>query len=149
MHLRDAMRAESWYPGGPLPLPWGVKMKRRKLITLIGGLAIAWPLASYAQQPKQPPKRVGILAAQVPCPLQPDNAVVRRLGELGWVERRNFVFDCVSAVGRIDQVPALARDLVSRNPDVLMAAPYQFVIALKRETTTIPIVMLSGWEPVR
>src|SRR5262249_53641645 len=116
---------------------------------LIGGLAIAWPLASYAQQPKRPIKRVGILASTVPCPLPPDNILVRRLGELGWIEGQNFVFDCVSALGRVDQGPALARELVSRRPDVLMAGSFQVVSALKQETTTIPIVMLSGWEPVR
>jgi ABC-type uncharacterized transport system substrate-binding protein len=65
------------------------------------------------------------------------------------VEGQNIVFDCVSTVGRIDQVPTLARELVSRHPDVLMAGPYHFVSALKQETTTIPIVMLSTWEPAR
>jgi putative tryptophan/tyrosine transport system substrate-binding protein len=123
-------------------------MKRWAFITLIGGLVIAWPLASYAQQPKQPQKRVGGLAP-IPCPLQPDNLAVRRLAELGWIEGQNIVFDCVSTVGRVDQVPALARELVSRRPDVLAVPHFNFVSALKRETTTIPIVMLSGWEPVR
>ena len=67
-------------------------MKRRKLVTLIGGIAIAWPLACYAQQPKQPLKRVGLLASIGPCPLQPDNLIVRRLGQLGWVEGQNLAF---------------------------------------------------------
>src|SRR5262245_46488040 len=127
-------------------------MKRRALITLISGLAIAWPLASFAQQAKQPLKRVGVLTSQVPCPLQPDNPVypvVRRLGELGWVEGQTFVIDCVSAVGRVDQVPALSRELVSRRLVVLIASPFNFVSVLKQETTTIPIVMLGTWEPVR
>jgi len=119
-----------------------------KLIMLIGGLAIAWPLACYAQQPKQPLKRIGVLPAFVPCPLQPDNPIVRRLGELGWIEGQNFVFDCVSAVGRMDQVPALARELVSRRPDVLMAGTPPFIKELKQETTTIPIVMLGAADPV-
>jgi putative ABC transport system substrate-binding protein len=123
-------------------------MMRRAFIRLIGGLAIAWPLASYAQEPKQPLKRVGLLN-QVGCPLPLDNPIRARLGELGWVEGRNFVFECVSAVGRADQIPALARELVSRRPDVLAAGPFIFVSALKQETTTIPIVMLAGWEPVR
>src|SRR5262249_54766794 len=98
MQQCDAMRAESWYPSGPLPLQGRAKMRRRKLVTLIGGLAIAWPLASYAQQPKQSLKRVGVLAFLTPCPLQPDNIGVRRLAERGWIEGRNFVFDCVSTV---------------------------------------------------
>ena len=124
-------------------------MRRWKLITLIGGLAIAWPLASFALQPKQPLKRVGVLPSVVPCPLQPDNIVVRRLGELGWIEGQTVVLDCVSALGHIDQVPALARELVLRRPDVLIAAPFNFVSALKQETTTTPIIMLGTWEPVR
>jgi putative ABC transport system substrate-binding protein len=121
-------------------------MKRRKLITLIGGLAIAWPLASYAQQPKQPLKRVGFLSSITPCPLAPDTPFVRGLAELGWSEGQNLVFECVSAVGHyghLDQIAALAHELVSRRPDVLIAGPIPFLRALKRETTTIPIVMIS------
>jgi hypothetical protein len=98
----------------------GGPMMRRAFIRLIGGLAIACPLACYAQKPKQPLKRVGFLTLSVPCPLQPDDPrvrpVVRGLEELGWIEGQNFVFDCMSSVGRIDQVPALARELVSRRP---------------------------------
>src|SRR6516165_11484068 len=98
-------------------------MGRRKFITLIGGSAISWPLASYALQPRGLPKRIGALSAYSQCPLRPDNPAVRALGELGWIEGQNFVFDCVSSVDRVDQVPALARDLVSRRPDVLIAGP--------------------------
>jgi putative tryptophan/tyrosine transport system substrate-binding protein len=121
-------------------------MRRRAFIRLICALAIVWPLASYAQQPKQPLKRVGVLTSDVPCPLQPDHPIVRRLGELGWSEGQNFVFECISGVGHyghLDELAALARELVSRRPDVLMAGPIPFVGALKQETTTIPIVMLG------
>jgi putative tryptophan/tyrosine transport system substrate-binding protein len=124
-------------------------MRRRRLITWVSGLAIAWPLACYAQEPKQPLKRVGILASDSPCPLQPDNLIVRRLGELGWIEGRTIAFECVSAFGRIDQVQALARELVSRRPDVLPTSSLLFVSALKQETATIPIVMLGTSEPLR
>jgi putative tryptophan/tyrosine transport system substrate-binding protein len=123
-------------------------MKRRAFMRLISGLAIAWPLASHAQELKQPLKRMGVLA-QFGCPIRPDDRGRLRLAELGWIEGRNFVYDCVSSVDRIDQVPALARELVSRRPDVLMAGPFHFVSALKQETATIPIVMLATWEPVR
>jgi len=124
-------------------------MRWRMFVTLIGGLAIAWPLASYAQQPKGPLKRIGALAYISPCPLRPDNPAVRALGELGWIEGQNFVFECVSSVDREDQVPTLARELVSRRPDVLIAGPFTHVSALKQETTTIPIVMFAGLEPER
>jgi putative ABC transport system substrate-binding protein len=49
----------------------------------------------------------------------------------------------------LDEIPALARELVTRRPDVLIAGPWEYVTALKRETTTIPIVMQGTWEPVR
>jgi len=75
----------------------------RKFTMLICGLAIAWPLASYAQQPKQSLKRVGVLEYLVPCPLQPDNIVIHRLAELGWIEGHTIAFDCLSSVGRVDQ----------------------------------------------
>jgi putative ABC transport system substrate-binding protein len=94
-------------------------------------------------------KRVGFLVQAITCPLQPDNPFIRRLGELGWIEGQTIVSECVSALGRSDQVPALARELVSRRPHVLIADPWNFISALKQETTTIPIVMLYGWEPVR
>ena len=122
-------------------------MKRWELMALIGGLAIAWSLACYAQQPQSaPPKRVGLLASG-PCPPS-ERWWSGRLAELGW-SKGTIVFDCVSTVGRLDELPALARELVSRNPDVLMAITYRFIRALKQETTTIPIVMLATWEPVR
>jgi len=53
-------------------------MKRRRLISLIGGLAVATCLLQYAQQPRHPLKRVGVLPSVVACPLQPDHPIVRR-----------------------------------------------------------------------
>jgi len=119
----------------------------RRFITLISGLAIAWPLACYAQEPSQQLKRVGVLAAYSTCPIPPNDPVIRRLRELGWIEGKTFAVECVSTVDRVDQLPALARELVSRRPDVLIAFPTQFIMALKQETTTIPIVMATTWEP--
>jgi putative ABC transport system substrate-binding protein len=124
-------------------------MKRRKLIMLIGGLAIAWSVGSNAQLPNAAsPKRAGVLAVSG-CPIESNWLITRRLAELGWVEGRNFVFDCVSTIGRLDELPALARELVSRRPDVLVANPSNLVRALKQETATIPIVMLMPADPVQ
>jgi putative ABC transport system substrate-binding protein len=122
-------------------------MKRREFIAVVGATA-AWPLAARAQQAKPAPmKRIGVLNTGQ-CP-PPPNPTRRRLAELGWIEGQTVVFDCVSTVGRLDQLPALARELVSRHPDVLVAAPNPLVKALKQETTTIPIVMATTPEPVR
>src|SRR5262249_26270729 len=69
--------------------------------------------------------------------------------ELGWIEGRNFVVECVSTVGNLDQIPALVRELVSRRPDVLMAGNSVVIRTLKQETTTISIVMFGAAHPVR
>jgi putative tryptophan/tyrosine transport system substrate-binding protein len=120
-----------------------------KFMALFGGLAIAWSPACYAQQPHSAPlKRVGVLNVYG-CPISSNWATTRRLAELGWVEGQNFVFECVSTVGRLDQLPALTRELVSRHPDVLVAGPVYFVRALKQETTTIPMVMFGPADPLR
>jgi putative ABC transport system substrate-binding protein len=124
-------------------------MRRREFMTLIAGLAIAWSLTGYAQQLQSAlPKRIGFLAVHG-CPIPSDTPIPRRLAELGWIEGRNFVFDCISTVGRLDQLEALARELVSRRPDVLVANPSNLVRALKKETTTIPIVMLAPADPLQ
>jgi putative tryptophan/tyrosine transport system substrate-binding protein len=124
-------------------------MNRRAFIRLIGGLVIAWPLACHAREPQQPMKRIGVLAVSR-CPIAPGDPLHRRLAELGWVEGRNFVFDCVSTISHLDELPALAHELVTRRPDVLMAGPAIFIMPLKQATTTIPIVMFApGVDPVR
>jgi putative ABC transport system substrate-binding protein len=124
-------------------------MRRREFIALLISTAIGWPLNSEAQQLQPtPPKRVGVLEL-FGCPLQPDNPVTRRLAELGWIEGRTFIVECESTVGRLNQLPAVARELVSRRPDVVSAASIPLIKALKQATTTIPIVMLSTPEPVR
>jgi putative ABC transport system substrate-binding protein len=135
-------------------------MKLRKLITLIGGLAIAWSPTCYAQQSQSgPPKRIALLS-RFECPL-PDDPILRtglrsfweilhrRLEELGWIEGRTIAFECVSMVGRWDQLPALAREVVSKRPDVLIAVAPAAVMALKGETPAIPIVMINTPEPER
>ena len=119
----------------------------QKFITLIGGMAIAWPVACYAQQPQSaPPKRIGLLSLGQ-CP-PAESWWLQRLAELGW-SKGTVTVDCVSTLGRLDELPALARQLVSRRPDVLTAVMANFVAALRQETTTIPIVMLATWEPER
>src|SRR5262245_20647053 len=100
-------------------------MKRRRFIALVGCSAITWPLGPSAQQLQSAlPRRIGVLALSE-CPaafLRSDSPASRRLAELGWIEGRNFIVECVSTVGRVDQLPALARELVSRRLDILMAA---------------------------
>src|SRR5215468_5203742 len=67
------------------------------------------------------------------------DGITRRLAELGWIEGKTLIVECVTTVGRLNQLPAVARELVSRRPDVLSAASIPLIKALKQATTTIPM----------
>jgi len=122
-------------------------MRRREFITLIGNAVAAWPTVARGEpagaQSTVPPKRLGVLSG-FGC----GGGIIRqRLAELGWIEGRTLMIDCVSTVSP-DQLTRLATELVARRPDVLTASPTTYVMALKQATATIPIVMQSTPNPV-
>ena len=118
-------------------------MRRRELITLLGGAA-AWPLAAGAQQPKV--WRIGVLA---PVPLPPAMLSAFRDGMRGrgYVEGQNLSIDVRWPQGSFDQDPSVVTELVNSNVDVIVAWATPTVIAVRHATSTIPIVMVVG-DPV-
>jgi putative ABC transport system substrate-binding protein len=120
-------------------------MRRRKFITLLGG-ALAWPLAAHAQQPAV--LVIGFLDGQS-FDLHLMTAFRQALKDAGYVEGKNLAIYFRSANGQTDRLVTLAGDIVSRRVAVIVTAGGgAAALAAYAATTTIPIVFVSGVDPV-
>jgi putative ABC transport system substrate-binding protein len=120
-------------------------MKRRDVIRLLGGATIAWPVVARAQQPKV--WRIGVLA---PVPPTPATLSAFRDGmrERGYVEGQNLSIDVRWPQGTFEHDPSPVAELINSNVDVIVAWATPTVIAVRRATSTIPIVMVGVGDPV-
>jgi putative ABC transport system substrate-binding protein len=125
-------------------------IRRREFITLLGGTAVAWPLAARAQQGR-PMRRIGVLAGSTEdSPVTRGNLAALRevLAKLGWIEGRNLRIDFRSAANDPDRTRAYAVELVSLSPDVIVTGNGPATRAVQQQTQTIPIVFTAGGDPV-
>ncbi len=123
-------------------------MRRRDFIKLIGvGWTTFWPLAARAQQSL--PALIGFFNAGAATILKREIDAFRGgLRNLGYIEGRDVRFEYRFADGDLDKLPALAAELVRLNPSIIVSSPVPANLAIAKATSTIPIVMASGADPV-
>jgi ABC-type uncharacterized transport system substrate-binding protein len=126
-------------------------MRRREFVSLIGGAAVAWPLAAAQAQQLDRMRRIGVLiplAAHDPESQARSAAFLRGLSESGWTVGRNVQIDFRWAAGDADNIRKYAAELVALAPDVILGAGIPIVTALLQATRTLPIVFAGVADPV-
>jgi putative ABC transport system substrate-binding protein len=123
-------------------------MKRRRFLGNV--LALAGAAAIGRAQAQAKLRRIGWLTGGSPASHAKPLAAFREgLAERGWIERQNVTLELHWAEGKLDRLPALAAVLVRSKPDVILTAANVVHLAVRKETSTIPIVMATGADPVQ
>jgi putative tryptophan/tyrosine transport system substrate-binding protein len=126
-------------------------VKRRELITLLGGAVAAWPLAARART-AAPMRQIGVLTALAesdPGWRRNFAGFIAGLREAGWTEGQNFRFEFRYVPGGgVDHLRAAATELVALRPDVILAVTSVAARLVAEQTQSIPIVFLLSIDPV-
>ena len=123
---------------------------RRQFITLLGGAAVAWPLAARAQADRV--RRVGVLVSGTTAndPEIPDRiaAFLQGMQQLGWTDGRNIRIDIREGGGNPDTIRKYAAELAALAPDVILSTGGATMSAMLQATRTVPIVFVIVPDPV-
>ncbi|HEX7562231.1 MAG TPA: ABC transporter substrate binding protein [Bradyrhizobium sp.] len=124
-------------------------IERRAFVIALGTNALVAPLFTQAQQPAKP-VLIGWLSGSSPETAGYLGDVFKqRLGELGYLEGRDAVYEIRWARGKADRFPEFAKELVALKPDVILATGGRAsVLAVQEATRDIPIVAINLGDPV-
>jgi ABC-type uncharacterized transport system substrate-binding protein len=127
-------------------------MRRRDILPFLGSIAAVWPFLGAAQQPAQ--RRIALVANADPVAgmtetgLENWRAFFGELRQRGWVEGQNLAIERYSVDGHTERHPELAKEVVGRNPEVILVITDPVIGIYKQATSTIPIVGYMGGLPV-
>jgi putative tryptophan/tyrosine transport system substrate-binding protein len=126
-------------------------MRRREFITLLSGAMATWPLTAHTQQATKMPQ-IGVLSVgrgdKSDVSLTTVNAFIPALRELGYTEGLNIAFERKFADGDVNRLNGLARELVDRRVDAIVAFATPAARAAKQATSSIPIIAIAMADPV-
>src|SRR5580700_1583226 len=125
-------------------------MRRRDFVTVLGGAAIAWPLAASAQQSDRV-RRISVLipyAESDPEGQAGAAALLQSLEKRGWTVGRNLRIDYRWSVDTVERTHAAIAEVLAPAPDVILTNTSRTVAALQQATRTVPIVFTMIYEPV-
>jgi putative ABC transport system substrate-binding protein len=125
-------------------------MRRREFITLVGGLAAAWPIPTRAEQTRRL-RRIGVFMNSYegdPIYRSYAGAFAQTLQRLGWRDGENLQLDLRWSAADPERIGAYATELVGVTPDLILASSTANLTALLRETRTIPIIFVQVSDPV-
>jgi putative ABC transport system substrate-binding protein len=125
-------------------------IRRREFITLLGGAAAAWPVATRAQQPERV-RRVGVLMGYSESDPEPHRwieALMQGLQQQGWIEGRTIGIEYRWATGNVERMRFQAAELVAFKPEVILVASSPALTAIMQATATIPVVFVNVADPL-
>ena len=125
-------------------------IQRRSFLTLLGGAAAAWPVAARAQQPA-PIWRMAVLMTPPESDMEIQGRLAafwQRLGAFGWTAGRNLQVDIRWQADNSERSSALAREVLSLMPDLVMVGNTIPMDAVERQSRSVPILFLSAADPV-
>jgi putative tryptophan/tyrosine transport system substrate-binding protein len=123
-------------------------MRRRQFIGLVGSFAVTWPLEVRAQQAERV-RRIGVLMSFGDLTAQSYVTAFRSaLTKLGWTDGSNLRTEVRWGAGDADKIRSFAKEIVDLRPDAIVGQSTPVVVALVRETQTIPIVFVNVADPI-
>jgi putative tryptophan/tyrosine transport system substrate-binding protein len=125
-------------------------MRRREFITLLAGMAAAWPLSTRAQQSDRM-RLIGVVMGYAESDRTAQSELAAfwaALAQLGWTDGKNLRIELRWSAGDADRIRTLAKEMVDLRPDAILAQTTPVTGALTRETRTIPIVFVAVSDPI-